>query len=78
MMTKFRDSLTWKDTVRHAVSVFSFIIRGEGEMSGRKFAEHIRNYCGSSTEEFKAMISAVENHIVKIESNYVGTKYWWI
>ena len=40
--------------------------------------EHIRNYCGSSTEEFRAMISAVENHIVRIESNYVGTKYWWV
>ena len=65
---------SWKKTMRHAVSVFSFIIRGEGEMSGRKFAEHIKNYCGSSTEEFKAMISAVENHVVKIKSDYVGTK----
>ena len=69
---------SWKKTMQHAVSVFSFLIRGEGEISGRKFAEHIKNYCGSSTEEFKAMISAVENHIVKIYSNYVGTKYWWI
>lgn len=69
---------SWKKTMRHAVSVFSFIIRGEGEMSGRKFAEHIKNYCGSSTEEFKAMISAVENHVVKIKSDYVGTKYYWV
>lgn len=69
---------SWKKTMCHAVSVFSFIIRGEGEMSGRKFAEHIKNYCGSSTEEFKAMISAVENHVVKIKSDYVGTKYYWV
>ena len=69
---------SWKKTMHHAVSVFSFIIRGEGEMSGRKFAEHIRNYCGSSTEELKEMISVVENHVVKIYSNYAGTKFWWV
>ena len=67
-----------KRTVSHAVSVFSFIIRGNGEMSGRKFADAILQYCGSSSDEFKEMISEVRKHIVKIESNYIGTKYWWI
>lgn len=75
MMTEFKNSLTWRDTVSYAVSVFSFLIRGEGEMSGRKFAEHIRNYCGCSDEKQKVILSDVEKHIVRIEATYKGTKY---
>ena len=75
MMTEFRNSLTWRDTVSYAVSVFSFLIRGEGEMSGRKFAEHILNYCGCSDEKQKVILSDVEKHIVRIEATYKGTKY---
>ena len=74
-MTKFRNSLTWRDTVSYAVDVFSFLIRGEEEMSGRKFAEHIRNYCGCSDERQKVILSEVERHIVRIEATYKGTKY---
>lgn len=75
MMTEFKNSLTWRDTVSYAVSVFSFLILGEGEMSGRKFAEHIRNYCGCSDEKQKVILSDVEKHIVRIEATYKGTKY---
>ena len=75
METKFRNSLTWRDTVSYAVDIFSFLIRGEGEMSGRKFAEHIRNYYGCSDERQKVILSEVERHIVRIEATYKGTKY---
>ena len=29
MMTAFANSLTWKDTVQHAVSAYSFLILGK-------------------------------------------------
>ena len=63
------------DTVKYAVNVYSFVIRGEGEMSGRKFAKHIRDIYGSSDERTKAILSEVEKHVVTIESTWRGTKY---
>lgn len=66
---------SWKDTVSHAVSVFSFLVRGEGEMSGRKFAKAITNYCGSSDIRTNEIVKEVQKHIVTINATYKGTKY---
>lgn len=71
-------ALNYIDTLKYAVSAFSFLIRGEGEMSGRKFAVAIRNYCGSSDERIKEILSVVEKHIVRIIADYRGTKYYFI
>lgn len=67
--------MTILDTVKYAVNVYSFVIRGKGEMSGRKFANHIRDIYGSSDEKVKAILSDVEKHIVTIEATWKGTKY---
>lgn len=78
MMTQFRNSLTWRDTVKYAVDVYSFLIRGEGTMSGRKFAEHIRKYYSSEpAKENRAhtVADCVEKHIATIEATYKGTRY---
>lgn len=91
MMTQFRNSLTWRDTVKYAVDVYSFLIRGEGTMSGRKFAEHIRKYYSSETAKENSdgtfslhcaynkrahtVADCVEKHIVTIEATYKGTRY---
>lgn len=74
-MTNFRNSLSWRDTVKYAVDVYSFVIKGKGEMSGRKFAEQIRNYCGCSDEKMEVILSDVEKHIVTINSTYTVTRY---
>lgn len=78
MMTQFRNSLTWRDTVEYAVNVYSFLIRGEGEMSGRKFAAAIRNYQGCGDERTKVILAEVEKHIVRINATYKGTGYYVI
>lgn len=52
------------ETVKYAVNVFSFLIRGEGEMSGKKFADAIRNYYCCSDERMKAVLNDVEKHIL--------------
>ncbi len=78
MMTSFRNSLTWRDTVKHAVSVYSFLIRGEGEMSGREFSASIRNYCGSSDERMKEILNDVEKHVVRINATFKGTRYYTV
>jgi len=78
MMTQFRNSLSWRDTVKYAVEVYSFLIRGEGEMSGRKFAKYIRKYySGEPAKESRThtVADCVEKHIVKIEATYKGTRY---
>lgn len=91
MMTQFRNSLTWRDTVKFAIEVYSFIIRGKGEMSGKKFAEHIRNYYSGESAKENAdgtfslhlaynegahnIADCVEKHIITVEATYRGTKY---
>ena len=30
------------DTLKHAIDIFAYIIRGKGEMSGEKFGKEIR------------------------------------
>lgn len=91
MMTQFRNSLTWRDIVKYAIEVYSFLILGEGEMSGRKFAKHIRNYYSGEpvkensdgtfslhcayNERAHTVADFVEKHIVTIEATYKGTRY---
>ena len=90
-MTKFRNSLTWRDTVSYAVNVFSFLIRGEGGMSGKDFAAVIRDYYSGKpatenadgsfslhlayNQQAFACADEVEKHVFTIEATYKGTKY---
>ena len=78
MMTNWRNSLTWKDTIEYVVDVYSFLIRGCGEMSGKRFADAIRSYCGQGDDRQKAILQDVEKHIVKINATYKGTGYYII
>lgn len=66
------------ETVKYAVNVFSFLIRGEGEMSGKKFADAIRNYYCCSDERMKVVLNDVEKHIVRINATYKGTEYYFV
>lgn len=77
-MAQLGNSLTWKDTVKHAVDAYSFLIRGEGEMNGRRFAKAIRSYYSCSDERTKAILSDIEKHIVRICATWKGTKYYTI
>lgn len=53
MMSEFRKSLTWRDTVKYAIDVYGFLIDRKGWMSGKEFADVIRKYYSgeNSTEE---------------------------
>ena len=68
------ETLTWRDTIKYGVAVYSFLIRGEGEMSGRKFASIIKKYYSGDAKQ-SAIISDIEKHIVTICATYKGTKY---
>lgn len=74
-MIQEKQNSDWRANVNHAVNVFSFLIRGEGEMSGRKFAKHILGYC--SSDKAKILAEDVKNHIVRIDAGWSGTKYWY-
>ena len=75
MMTAFTSSLTWKDTVRHAVSVYSFLILGK-EMSGQEFVEEIKRRYDASNPRTQALLHALEGHLVNIKVRADGyTEY---
>lgn len=75
MMTAFANSLTWKDTVKHAVSVYSFLILGK-EMSGENFIEEIKRHYDSNNPRTRALLQALENHLVSIKVRADGyTEY---
>ena len=63
----------WRETVSYAVSVFSFLIRGEGEMSGRKFAKVILDYCANPVA--KVCANEVKKHVTTIVATHKGTRY---
>jgi len=65
-MTAFRNSLTWKDTVEYAVSVYSFLILGK-EMSGENFIEKIKNHYDPNNPRTRALLQALRNHLVSIK-----------
>ena len=72
---KFMIDNRWLDTIQYAVNVFSFIIRGKGEMSGESFAEHIRKYAGDGTIRQRIILESIKNHVTTIKATYEGTKY---
>lgn len=74
-MTAFANSLTWKDTVKHAVSVYSFLILGK-EMSAENFIEEIKRHYDSNNPRTRALLQALENHLVSIKVRADGyTEY---
>lgn len=66
MMTQWRNSLTWHDTVSYAASVYGFIISGKGEMTGAEFCEHIKNMYDCGEPRMKTILSECERHIALI------------
>lgn len=68
----------WKDSVKHGVEMYGFIIRGKGKMNGKDFANHIRNVYECSAERTKAILLQIEKHVIRIESTYKGIKYWTV
>ena len=75
MMTAFANSLTWKDTVKHAVSVYSSLILGK-EMSAENFIEKIKRHYDSNNPRTRALLQALENHLVGIKVRADGyTEY---
>lgn len=72
MMTNFRNSLTWKDTIGYAIDAYSFVIRGKGEMSGRDFAERVRKVYEVCDDATEIILSDVERHIISIETDWHG------
>lgn len=72
MMTNFRNSLTWRDTIEYAIDAYSFVIRGEGEMSGREFAERVRKVYEVCDDAMEIILSDVERHIITIETDWYG------
>lgn len=75
MMTQFRNSLTWRDTVKFAVSVYSFLILGKGEMTGTSFANIIQTHYDCSGPREKTIIKEIETHVTRINATYKGTEY---
>lgn len=76
MMTQFRNSLTWRDTVQYAVSVYSFLILGKGEMTGTSFAKIIQAHYDCSDPREKTIIKEIETHVTRINATYKGTEYF--
>lgn len=75
MMTAFVNSLTWKDTVQHAVSAYSFLILGK-EMSGEDFITEIKKRHDANNPRTRALLQALENHLVSIKVRADGyTEY---
>lgn len=75
MMTTFANSLTWKDTVQHAVSAYSFLILGK-EMSGQDFVDEIKRRYDYNNPRTKSLLHALEEHLVKIKVRADGqTEY---
>ncbi len=75
MMTAFANSLTWKDTVRHAVEAYSFLILGK-EMSGEEFITEIKKRYDANNPRTRALLHALENHLVRIKVRADGyTEY---
>ena len=75
MMTAFRNSLTWKDTVQHAVSIYSFLILGK-EMSGEDFITEIKKRYDVNNPRTRALLHALENHLIRIKVRADGyTEY---
>ena len=74
-MTAFANSLTWKDTVQYGVSAFSFLILGK-EMTGKDFVEEIKRRYDSNNPRTRAILQALENHLVTIKVRADGyTEY---
>ena len=75
MMTAFRNSLTWKDTVEYGVWCFSFLILGK-TMNGQGFVEAIKAYYDANEPRTKEICEAIENHLVNINVRADGyTQY---
>lgn len=72
MMREWRKSLTWKDTIKYAVSVYDFIIRGKGEISGNEFADEIERMYEKSDRR-DAITREIRTHLVSINATYKGT-----
>ena len=74
MMSSWRKSLTWKDTIKYAVSAYDFLIRGKGEMNGEQFAKEIE--CRYAKDErLNAITNEIREHLVCIKATYKGTYY---
>ena len=76
MMTQFRNSLTWRDTVKFAVSVYSILILGKGEMTGTSFVNIIQAHYDCSGPRGKTIIKEIETHVTRINATYKGTEYF--
>ncbi len=75
MMTEFANSLTWKDTVQYGVSAYSFLILGK-EMTGKDFVQEIKRRYNANDPRTRAVLQALENHLVKIKVRADGhTEY---
>jgi len=73
MMSQWRNSLTWKDTIHFAVDVYGFIICGKKEMSGKQWVEHIRFCYDCSDAKVNYILQEIENHVALIEVTYTKT-----
>lgn len=77
-MTHFGNSLTWRDTVKYAVSVYSFLILGKGEMAGTSFANIIQAHYDCSGPREQTIIKEIETHVTRINATHKGTEYFVI
>lgn len=59
-------SAAWKDTVQYAVSAYSFLILGK-EMTGEEFITEIKKRYDANNPRTRALLHALENHLVSIK-----------
>ena len=71
MMTAFTNSLTWKDTVQYGISAYSFLILGK-KMNGKEFVEEIKKHYDYTNPRTRAVLQALENHLVEISVRQDG------
>ena len=65
----------YKETVRYGVSAYSFLILGQ-EMDGASFVEVIKKRYDMSNPRTKAVVGALERHLVSIKVRRDGkTEY---
>lgn len=74
-MTNYNNTLNWKDTVKYGVSVCDFLIRGKGSMTGKQFADVIRQHYDS--EKMSIIANCIEAHISCILAGYTKTAYFF-
>ena len=75
MTTSLNNSHIWKNTVQYGVSAYSFLMLGK-KMSGKEFVEEIKKHYDYTNPRTRAVLQALENHLVEISVRTDGqTEY---